>query len=229
MRVRHGRRLAVALVLVLVAAVAVLLRSTTDTPAPPPPAAAPPRSAPAPDGPPVIVPGRPGEPAVTRAGHEVRSRTSPGYNHFDVRFVRAMIPHHSQALEMAALAPQRAGDPAVRALAERIRASQGPEIGLLRGWLTARGLPAVDGGHDHGGGSMPGMQSAEAMRRLAAARGADFDRLFVSMMTDHHAGAVTMATDLLKAGADLALSEFATAVAVEQNVEIDRMRALLGR
>ncbi|MEV0330355.1 DUF305 domain-containing protein [Micromonospora echinospora] len=231
MTVRHGRLLAVAMVLLVVGAAALLLRVTADPPAPPPPPAARPTATPAPDGPPVIVPGRPGEPAVTRAGNEVRRDASPGHNDADVRFVRAMIPHHNQALEMAALAPQRAGDPAVRAVADRIRASQGPEVGMLRGWLATRGLPAEETGHGHstGTGTMPGMQSPEAMRQLAAARGADFDRLFVSMMTDHHRGAIAMATDLLRVGADLTLSEFANAVAVEQNVEIDRMRTLLGR
>ncbi|SCL24399.1 Uncharacterized conserved protein, DUF305 family [Micromonospora pallida] len=229
MTVRHGRLLAVAMVLVVVGAAAVLLRFTAGPPEPPPPPAAGSATTPAPpDGPPVIVPGRPGEPAVTRAASEV-SRGPSGHNDADVRFVRAMIPHHNQALEMAALAPQRAGDPAVRALAERIRASQGPEVGMLRGWLATRGLPAEGTGHDHGAGTMRGMQSPEAMRQLAEARGADFDRLFVTMMTDHHRGAIAMATDLLRVGADLTLSEFATAVAVEQNVEIDRMRTLLDR
>ncbi|MFR9777922.1 DUF305 domain-containing protein [Micromonospora sp. MS34] len=176
-------------------------------------------------GPPVIVPGRPGEPAALRAGQEVRDPAPPRYSSLDVWFVQMMIPHHQQALEMAALAPQRAADPRVRAVADRIRAAQGPEIGLLRGWLSERGLPAEVPGHDHG--SMRGMQTPEAMRRLAAARGADFDRLFVTMMTDHHQGAVVMATDLLKVGADQTMQEFANSVATEQAVEIARMRELL--
>ncbi|BCL17690.1 DUF305 domain-containing protein [Micromonospora sagamiensis] len=233
MTVRHGRFLAVAMVLLVVGAAALLLRFAAEPPeAPLPPAARPTARAtatPVSDGPPVIVPGHPGESAVTRAGSDVRPDVSPGYNDADVSFVRAMIPHHGQAMEMADLARQRAGDPAVRALAERIRASQGPEVGMLRGWLATRGLPAEATGHGHGSGAMRGMQSPEAMRQLAAVRGADFDRLFVSMMTDHHRGAVAMATDLLRVGADLTLSEFATAVAVEQNVEIDRMRTLLDR
>ena len=143
----------------------------------------------------------------------------------DVWFVRMMIPHHAQALEMAELAPDRAADPDIRALADRIRASQGPEIGMMRGWLQNRGLSAEAEGHDHG--TMRGMQSPEAMRQLAAARGADFDRLFVRMMTEHHQGAIEMATNLLKVGADLTLNEFANSVATEQTVEIDRMRNVL--
>ncbi|MFG2054586.1 DUF305 domain-containing protein [Micromonospora sp. NPDC048930] len=177
------------------------------------------------EGPPVIVPGRPGEPAVTRPAQEVRDASTLRYNSLDVWFVRMMIPHHQQAVEMAALAPDRAADPRVRAVADRIQAAQQPEIGVLRAWLAARGLPAEVPGHDHG--SMRGMQSPEAMRQLAAARGAEFDRLFVRMMTEHHEGAVTMATDLLKVGVDQAMQEFANSVATEQSVEIARMRELV--
>lgn len=227
MSVPRGRILAVAVVLLLMAAGVVALRSGSDASAPtagPPTADA--ATASAVDGPPVIVPGRPGEPAVTRPASEVRVPDPPRYNAMDVWFVQMMIPHHEQALAMAALAPDRAGDRAVRAIADRIRAGQGPEVGVLRGWLGSRRLPATVAGHDHG--TMRGMQSPEAVRRLAAARGAEFDRLFVAMMTDHHRGAVEMATELTRAGADPTLSDLATSIAVEQNVEIDRMRALLG-
>ncbi|MEU4665221.1 DUF305 domain-containing protein [Micromonospora chalcea] len=175
--------------------------------------------------PPLLVPGRPGESAATRAPDQVRAASTPRFNSLDIWYVRMMIPHHEQALEMATLAPDRAADPRIRAVAERIRAAQGPEVGLLRAWLSTRDLPADVPGHDHG--SMRGMQSAEAMRQLADAKGAAFDRMFVRMMTDHHQGAIVMSTDLLKVGADQAMQEFATGVAVEQSAEITRMRALL--
>ncbi|MGW5672186.1 DUF305 domain-containing protein [Micromonospora sp. NPDC003776] len=225
MTVRRGR------ILIVVTAVALALvalgmawRSRADRP----PAAAAAASTPTPvaDGPPVIVPGRPGEPAVTRPAQEVRDASPPRYNSLDVWFVRMMIPHHQQAVEMAALAPERAADPRIRAVADRIRAAQQPEIGVLRAWLTARDLPAEVPGHDHG--RMRGMQSPESMRQLAAARGAEFDRLFVRMMIEHHEGAVAMATDLLKVGADQTMQEFANSVAAEQAVEITRMRELIG-
>jgi uncharacterized protein (DUF305 family) len=177
------------------------------------------------DGSSVVVPGRPGESAAVRPAHEVRDAAPPQYNSLDVWFVRMMIPHHQQALEMAQLAPARAAGPGIKAIADRIRGAQGPEIGMLRGWLSSRGLSAEVPGHDHG--TMRGMQSPEAVRRLADARGADFDRLFVRMMSEHHQGAVTMATDLLGVGADQQLNEFANSVATEQAVEIDRMRELV--
>lgn len=223
---RRARTLAiVTLALVLPLVVLVVLRSGGDDSRDPRPAAASGTATPAPTGPPVIVPGRPGESSAVRPAEEVRDAAARPHNSMDVEFVRMMIPHHGQALAMAELAPDRAADPDVRAVADRIRASQGPEIGMMRGWLQARGLSEQVEGHDHG--TMRGMQSPTAMDQLAAARGAEFDRLFVRMMTEHHRGAVEMATELLKVGADQTLSEFANAVATEQTVEIDRMRELL--
>lgn len=231
---RRARTLAVvtlAVVLPLVAFLMIRFGDDTDTGSGQPvsaPAAssAPPTVSPVPTDLTVIAPGRPGETASTRPAHEVRDVGPAPHNSLDVVFVQMMIPHHAQALAMAELAPDRAADPDVRAIAERIRASQGPEMGMMRGWLQTRGLPAEVKGHDHG--TMRGMQSPEAMRQLAATRGADFDRLFVRMMTEHHQGAIEMATKLLTVGSDLTLNEFANAVATEQTVEIDRMREILG-
>ncbi|MGW4499668.1 DUF305 domain-containing protein [Micromonospora sp. NPDC004336] len=228
---RRARILAVVTSVLVVSVGAVVLSRSGEEPTAPAarPAAAPASASAAapvdPGRPAVIVPGRPGETAAVRPAEELRGVAASRHNSMDVWFVRMMIPHHAQALEMAELAPDRAADPDLRALAARIRASQGPEIGMMRGWLQARGLTTDVPGHDHG--SMRGMQSPEAMRRLAAARGAEFDRLFVAMMSEHHRGAVQMATDLLGVGSDLTLSEFANSVATEQTVEIDRMRDVL--
>jgi uncharacterized protein (DUF305 family) len=179
----------------------------------------------APAGPRVVVPGRPGESADVRRADAVAVPGVPPYNTLDVEFVRMMIPHHSQALQMAELAPGRAGDVRIRALAERIRAGQAPEILRMRGWLQARHLDP-DARRD-GHGTMRGMQTPEAIRALSEARGAAFDMKFVEMMIQHHQGAVDMSTDLLKVGRDEAVAEIANAVAAEQTVEIGRMRDLL--
>ncbi|MBQ1031741.1 DUF305 domain-containing protein [Micromonospora sp. SD19] len=231
---RRARTLAIvtlAVALPLVAFMMIRLDGDTGTRAAQPvsapaPATASPTVSPVPTDLTVIAPGRPGETAATRPAHEVRDVGPAPHNSLDVWFVRMMIPHHAQALAMAELAPDRAADPDVRAIAERIRASQGPEMGMMRGWLQTRGLPAEVQGHDHG--TMRGMQSPEAMAQLAATRGPDFDELFVQMMTEHHQGAIEMATNLLTVGSDLTLNEFANAVATEQTVEIDRMREILG-
>ncbi|SCL35461.1 Uncharacterized conserved protein, DUF305 family [Micromonospora nigra] len=226
MTARRGRLLAVVTaVAAAVLVAAVVVDDGDDRPAGPTAAPVAATTTPATGGPVVIVPGRPGEAAVTRPAGEARADAPPRHNTLDTWYVRMMIPHHEQALEMAQLAAGRAADPRISALADRIRASQAPEIGVLRAWLTERGLSAEVAGHDHR--AMRGMQSPEAMSRLAAARGVEFDRMFVRMMTDHHRGAVQMSVDLLGVGADQRLQEFANSVATEQNVEIDRMRDLL--
>ncbi|MCX5065093.1 DUF305 domain-containing protein [Micromonospora lupini] len=230
MTVRRGRLLAVVITAALIVVLAVLaVRATGDPgrPAASTRSASPSPTAASPTGPPpppVLVPGRPGEPAVARSAQEVRDDSPPRYNGLDTVYVQMMIPHHQQALEMSALAQERAADPRIRAYADRIRAGQGPEIKVLRGWLATRGLPETAPGHDHAG--MRGMQSPEAMKRLTAARGVEFDRLFIAMMTDHHQGAVTMATDLLSVGVDATLNELATSLATEQAIEIARLREL---
>lgn len=174
--------------------------------------------------PPIIVPGRPGEPAATVPAGQVGPLPSPSANTMDTWFVRMMIPHHEQALAMAELALRRSDNVPLRAFAERVKAGQATEVRQLRSWLDVRGLPSDTGSHDHTG--MPGMQSPEAMARLAAARGAPFDRLFVEMMTAHHQGAITMAAHLLRAGTDPRMQELATDIATEQAIEIDRLRSL---
>lgn len=185
-------------------------------------AAAPTASAPPPVR--VVLPGKPGESGTVTDSDRVRAPDGSTYNSVDATFVRMMIAHHTQAIAMADLAPGRAANTGVRSLAARISAAQRPEIDVLRAWLQARELPETDPAHDHS--TMPGMQTEANMAALAAARGADFDRRFVTMMTAHHEGAVQMAGDVLGGGTDQTLSELANEMAVEQGAEIQRMRQL---
>ena len=171
----------------------------------------------------VVQPGRPGESGTVTDSDQVRAPDGSTYNTIDVTFTQLMIVHHEQALEMARLAPARAGDRTLRALAARIDAAQQPEIAMLRGWLKARGL-AESADHDHAG--MAGMQSPADLAALTAARGADFDRRFTTMMIAHHRGAIAMAGDLLGGGTDQVLHETANEMAVEQGSEIRRLEQL---
>ncbi|WBB99440.1 MULTISPECIES: DUF305 domain-containing protein [unclassified Solwaraspora] len=220
---RHRRLLALALIPAVVVVAVVVLRTTATTSATTNDAATGSAgTSTGTDAPPVILPGRPGEPAELRPGADV-TIDPPQYNALDTWYVQMMIPHHTQAVQMAALAADRSADPGVRAFADRIRAGQAAEIAVLRQWLQDRRLPA--GEHDHD--TMPGMQTEQAVRELAAARGAEFDRLFVAMMTDHHQGAVEMSDRVLTGGSDVTVEELATSIAAEQAVEINRMRDLL--
>jgi uncharacterized protein (DUF305 family) len=55
----------------------------------------------------------------------------------DVDFIRAMIPHHQGAIDMARLVLEQGKNPEVRALAEAIVAAQAQEIAWMESWLAA--------------------------------------------------------------------------------------------
>jgi uncharacterized protein (DUF305 family) len=143
-----------------------------------------------------------------------------------------MIPHHSQAKEMSALAEDRTNNTTVLAVAARITLSQDDEISMMQGWLVDQGLdpPAEDVHHQPGFERMKGMLSDEQMEELAASTGPQFDRLYLEYMIDHHQGALDMVEMLLdQRGSvqDPLLYEFTSDVTSDQTSEIERMDTLL--
>jgi uncharacterized protein (DUF305 family) len=161
------------------------------------------------------------------------------YTEADIRFMSGMISHHAQAIKMANWAPTHGGSDAILRLTARIINAQTDEIGLMRRWLEDRRQPVPDadpagmkmkmGGMDHMM-LMPGMLSEAQMNELDAARGADFDRLFLTFMIQHHNGAVSMVKELFGArgaGQDESVFKFANDVEVDQTTEINRMAKML--
>ncbi|WP_138897895.1 DUF305 domain-containing protein [Streptomyces chryseus] len=174
-------------------------------------------------GPSVVAPGKPGEPAKTMSAEEAAKSLPDGSpNGADYRYAHMMIEHHGQALVMTELAPKRARSTQVKRLAERIAAAQRPEIDAMRGWLGNNDGDKHKSGHDHT--AMPGMATGKELARLREAEGKDFDRLFLTLMTVHHEGAVTMATEVLAQGNNVQVEEMATDVIAQQSAEIGRMR-----
>lgn len=77
---------------------------------------------------------------------------------------------------------------------------------------------------------MPGMLTATQMHQLDAAHGADFDRLFLTYMMQHHRGALSMVQALFNsygAAQDDYVFKFASDVNVDQTIEIGRMQRML--
>lgn len=146
----------------------------------------------------------------------------------DVMFAQMMIPHHQQAVEMADMALASTSVSAeVRGLAEDIKKAQDPEIATMRSWLQEWGAAEDPAGSDHAGHGT-GMMSAEDMEKLKAAQGADFDRMWMTMMIDHHKGAITMAEDVLKTTQEARVKTMAEQIIEAQKKEIATMEGMLG-
>src|ERR1051325_1919955 len=188
-----------------------------------------------PPGPVVVQPGAPGQatktlPLSTRA-------MLPAPSPKDVEFMQGMIMHHAQAVEMTALINSHTQNKALHTLGARISRSQSSEIEFMKRWLLARGQPTEHTMHHMPGMDMssdsmlmPGMLSPKQMVALRKAKGEQFDHLFLTGMTQHHNGALTMVKDLFDsagAGQDAELFNFATDVDSGQRAEIKIMQTML--
>jgi uncharacterized protein (DUF305 family) len=152
----------------------------------------------------------------------------------DARFMTGMIHHHAQALVMAGWAPENGASPSVLTLTSRIINSQTDEIHLMQRWLRERDRPVPEvrpDGHIVGPEmQMAGMLTDEQLDELHAARGPEYDRLFLKYMIQHHQGAVTMVHDLFTtdgAAQDDFVFKLASDIQVDQTTEIQRMQRML--
>ena len=183
----------------------------------------------------------PSETAELEALYEERIKSARmRFTDADVDFMTGMIAHHAQALVMSDLAPKNGASPSVQTLASRIINAQNDEIATMQQWLKDRDQPVpevhimgtnlmVHGAGDHHM-HMPGMLTQAQLDELAEARDTEFDRLFLTYMIDHHAGAVTMVHKLFStdgAGQDEAAFKLASDVQVDQITEINRMKLML--
>jgi len=181
---------------------------------------------------PIVQPGAPGTPSREISAEEATELASLRYTAADVKFMRDMVPHHSQALDMSVLVPERSQDPDLIELAAKIETTQRDEIAFMQGWLVDRGeseAPMDWHHHAHGEHAMEGMATLEEMQALAAASGEDFDRMFLRLMIAHHEGALVMVDELLDeegSAQDPAYYEFISHIKTDQTSEIERMTAM---
>ena len=181
----------------------------------------------------VVQPGAPGEPSRTLPAST--KATLPPRSQADVEFMQGMIMHHSQAVEMTALIVSHTENKDLRLLGARISRSQSDEIKFMRQWLAMRGeslslampeMSNMDMSREKMA-LMPGMLTPEQMEALRKAKGAEFDRLFLTGMIQHHNGALTMVKDLFDAagaGQDADLFNFANDADNTQRAEIRIMQ-----
>ena len=179
---------------------------------------------------PIVLPGAPGEAPRVIDAEEAIALADTRFSPADVAFMRGMIVHHQQAVDMAKLVKERTNNEAVLKTADRIEAGQKDEMEFMRDWLETRNLETAMPAMGHAHHTMKGMASPEQMRELAAANGTAFDRLFLQLMVEHHRGAVTMVDELHRAPGsayDPVMFEFTNEVVTDQEAEIDRMNATL--
>ncbi|MDF2770829.1 MAG: hypothetical protein K0S86_322 [Geminicoccaceae bacterium] len=158
----------------------------------------------------------------------------------DVRFMRGMIHHHAQAVLMAKWAPTHGAGADLQRLAERIVVAQEDEIALMQQWLRSKGEPVPEptpgpmrmtmpDGTEHDM-LMPGMLTGAELEQLDAARGVEFDRLFLTFMIRHHEGALDMVDELFGsqgAAQDEDTFRLASDVFADQTTEIRVMKEML--
>jgi uncharacterized protein (DUF305 family) len=161
------------------------------------------------------------------------------YTAADVSFMSHMIGHHAQAIVMAGWAASHGASPSVRTLAARIINAQRDEIAFMQQWLRNRLQPvpgtngmdmAMPSPGAPGDTLMPGMLTEAQMHQLDQARGAEFDRLFLTFMIQHHGGAVVMVHNLfgsIGAAQDEIVFKLASDINVDQTTEIARMERML--
>ena len=176
--------------------------------------------------------GQPTNPSSLEAGQAGQSepKARPDlvrqpYSAADVEFMSGMIPHHAQAVLIAGWAASHGARP--------------DEIEFMRNWLRDRGqvVPSATATHHRMKMNgvehdmlMPGMLSAEQLVALDKARGAEWDRLFLTAMIRHHEGAIKMVDDLFASyGAlqDDDVYKFASDMYADQSIEIERMEKML--
>ena len=182
---------------------------------------------------PIVQPGAPGKAVKELSPEEAIAIANTSHSAADSQFMQDMIPHHHQAIQMAALVADRTNRQELIDVAGRINASQDDEIKFMQDWLRERGEPVPEPTAHHAmhtTHTMAGMATPEQMAELAAAEGAAFDRLFLTLMIAHHEGAVRMVEELLElpgSAYDAVLFEFTSDITNDQTAEIERMHALL--
>jgi uncharacterized protein (DUF305 family) len=192
----------------------------------------------------IVQPGAPGQPTKILPADTVGKL--PQRSAKDVEFMQGMIHHHGQAVEMTALIEARTQDKQVRLIGAKISQSQTDEMKFMKRWLELRGekttmemkdmsdMSNMSGmnSSNHQNHLMPGMLTPKQMERLKNAKGAEFDRLFLKGMIQHHEGALVMVKDLFDtagAGQDAEIFNFASDVDTGQKGEIRIMQTMLDK
>ncbi len=153
---------------------------------------------------------------------------------YDLHYIDMMTMHHQEGIEMAQMAQTKAASPKVKALADRIVTDQQKDIAELQGhrnhWYA--GKPPMDQAimQSMVQNMHPGMNMdmEDTRRKLMAAEGTAFDRLFLDTMIHHHQMAIDMSKEARTKAEHAEIKEIALKTILKQTAEIAEMNRLKG-
>ncbi|RLV70738.1 DUF305 domain containing protein [Streptomyces sp. CBMAI 2042] len=143
----------------------------------------------------------------------------------DAAWVQLMTPMNEKAVALLTLSADRATEPRVRAFATRLRGDQEAELGRLRPLLARMGLPDTD---VHAGHAMPGMVTESDLAAARAAKGAAFDRLFLTRIRDHLRHSAQVSRSEIAAGSRADAKRLAAALVTAREAALTELEALPG-
>ena len=138
---------------------------------------------------------------------------------FEAGFLNQMIQHHRSAIDMAKMVSSHTKRPELNKLADNIVSMQEKEIGQLTQWLKEWQSAEPE--------KMPKMADKKMkaeMAKFEAAKDTEFDKMFLEMMIEHHAGAVRMSRLVKEKSTRPELLKFSENVIKDQTAEIQQMQ-----
>ncbi|GAA4248337.1 DUF305 domain-containing protein [Dactylosporangium darangshiense] len=170
----------------------------------------------------------------TAVGYLIPTLRAPGDDSIDAGFARDMSVHHAQAVEMGMFAYRLGTTDDIRNLGYDIAASQQWQIGQMQTWLVEwhlsptssnRAMSWMPSGMNtlQPDGRMPGMASADDLKRLKSATGKDFDTLWCQLMLRHHLGGIHMAEIAAKDASSQEVRDAAEKMRVAQSYDISQL------
>jgi uncharacterized protein (DUF305 family) len=168
-------------------------------------------------------------------GVEALAQRGPLYTEADLLFLQHMIVHHQQAVDMAALVPDRSRRQEFVRFTGYVGRAQAAEILQMESLIDLaadRGVTVPEHAL-HGDPPMAGMLSTAQMKALSDATGSAFERLWLEGMIHHHQGAIDMAQaqqqhQLETRRRPYGIAQLVEDILEEQRAEIARMRGWLG-
>lgn len=143
------------------------------------------------------------------------SATNEGEKSFDAKFLDKMTQHHKDGIEMAKMAQNKTSNKMVQEMSEKMIKDQQQEIQQMQKWRNDL-YSNVPRSSDR-----PAKMN---MSELKNAKGEEFDKKFLSMMSKHHESGIKMFEEAQEKAVNPRVKEFATKASQKQAQEQDHMK-----